>query len=153
MKIIAEQLEAIISDYSEKLNQISEHDFSQKPFPEKWSRKEELGHLIDSAHNNLRRFMVAQYEQDPKIVYNQTIWVDAANYRHQSSDELIMLWKLMNRQVCEVLKKMQEKNFGKSCNTGKEKIELHSLVWLAEDYVQHVKHHLHHILALESIPY
>jgi len=153
MKKIVTQLSTVILDYSKKLHQISEDDFSHKPVPEKWSKKEELGHLIDSAHNNLRRFMVAQYEENPKIVYNQNFWVEGANYQHQSSSDLVMLWKLLNLQVAEVLKKMPEKNFSKSCDTGKEKIELRSLEWLAEDYVKHLKHHLHHILALEVIPY
>ena len=153
MKKITEQLQEIISEYSEKLGQISETDFSIKPLPEKWSRKEELGHLIDSAHNNLRRFMVAQYETNPKIVYEQNRWVHMAGYQNQSSEELVVLWKGLNLQVVEVLKSMPEKNFSRPCNTGKTEIELHTLEWLAEDYVRHLKHHLHHILELEAIPY
>lgn len=153
MKKITEQLQEIISEYSEKLNRISEDDFSLKPLPEKWSRKEELGHLIDSAHNNLRRFMVAQYETNPKIVYEQNRWVHMAGYQNQSSEELVVLWKGLNLQVVEVLKSMPEKNFSRQCNTGKTEIELHTLEWLAEDYVRHLKHHLHHILELEAIPY
>ena len=153
MKKITEQLQEIISEYSEKLGQISETDFSIKPLPEKWSRKEELGHLIDSAHNNLRRFMVAQYETNPKIVYEQNRWVHLAGYQNQSSEELVVLWKGLNLQVVEVLKSMPEKNFCRQCNTSKTEIELHTLEWLAEDYIRHIKHHLHHILELEAIPY
>lgn len=153
MKKIIDQLQKIISDYSEKLNRVSEDDFSLKPIPEKWSRKEELGHLIDSAHNNLRRFLVAQYESNPKIVYDQNLWVEMAGYRHRSSKDLVALWKGLNLQVVAVLKSMPEKNFSKQCDTGKTEIELHSLEWLAQDYLRHVSHHLHHILELEAIPY
>ena len=153
MKKLAEELQKIIQEYSEKLKKVSEHDFSERPAPGKWSRKEELGHLVDSAHNNLRRFIVAQHEQSPKIVYNQNLWVEVNNYHNRSSSDLVMLWKLMNEQVCEVWKSMPEENFNKSCDTGKEIPELHSIQWLAEDYIKHLKHHLHHLLKLEAIPY
>jgi len=131
MKKIAEQLKAIISGYSEKLSVLSEDDFSRKSQPEKWSRKEELGHLIDSAHNNLRRFMVAQYEENPKIVYNQNFWVEASNYQHQPSKNMIMLWTYLNYQVCEVLHRMPEKKFSRFCDTGKIKLNcIQSNGWL-----------------------
>ena len=153
MKTSIDQLQKIISEYSERLSQISEVNFSHKPSPEKWSRKEEIGHLIDSAHTNMRRFMVSQYEENPKIVYDQNFWVEAGNFRFQSSSNLIVLWQSLNLQISEVLKKMPEPFYSRNCDTGKEKIELHSLEWLAEDYVKHLKHHLHHILELEAIPY
>src|SRR5882672_3541122 len=130
MEATISELNNIISDYSVKISAISEQTFSAKPSPNKWSKKEELGHLIDSAHNNLRRFIVGQYETNPKIVYDQNFWVPAANYQHQTSADLIMLWKLLNRQVFEVLKAMPEKNFSKTVDTGKGIVELHSLEWL-----------------------
>jgi len=153
MKKIIELLEQLVLSYPDKLAGISADEFSVKSSPEKWSKKEELGHLIDSAHNNLRRFIVGQYEANPKIVYDQNFWVPVANYQHQSSTNLITLWKLINLQICEVLKSMPEKNYSKAVDTGKGTIELHSLEWLAEDYVKHAQHHLHHILELETIPY
>jgi len=153
MKKIAVELTQIIAEYSEKLSGISENDFSQKPSPEKWSRKEELGHLIDSAMTNLRRFVIAQYETDPKIVYDQNFFVNAIGYAKQPSVNLIALWKLLNQQIAAVLDSMPEKNYGRTCDTGKNTIELHTIEWLAGDYVKHLRHHLHHILGLVAIPY
>ena len=74
MKNITERLEKIIITYIEQLRQINENDFSEKPVAYKWCRKEELGHLIDSAPNNLLRFIVAQQEMQPKIGYDKNIW-------------------------------------------------------------------------------
>ena len=65
MQTIIAQLEKIINDYTPQLKQLSEDDLSFKPSPAKWSGKELLGHLIDSAQNNIRRFVVAQYEERP----------------------------------------------------------------------------------------
>jgi hypothetical protein len=153
MKLLAIELRHIIPNYEEKLKGINEIDFDLKPAPDKWSKKEELGHLIDSAHNNLRRFIVAQYELNPKIIYHQNEWVMAANYQQQQPAELIVLWTLLNNQICEVLKLMPDDDDERMCDAGTDGVELHSLKWLAEDYIKHLKHHLHHILELDTVPY
>ena len=153
MKKTPELLEHLILSYADMLTGISEEGFSFRAAPGKWSKKEELGHLIDSAHNNLRRFIAGQYEVNPKIVYDQNFWVRASSYDQQPSRALIALWKLLNLQICEVLKSIPENKFSNTVDTGKGSIELHSLEWLAHDYLKHTQHHLHHILELEIIPY
>ncbi len=47
---------------------------SIKLFPNKWSKKEIIGHLINSATNNHQRFVRCQFETIPKIVYDQNKW-------------------------------------------------------------------------------
>ena len=153
MKNTVAHLKNIIDEYGEKLKHLSEEEFSLKPGPNKWSKNEELGHIIDSAHNNLRRFIVAQYETNPKIVYEQDTWVRSTDYLHQPSSQLVHLWILLNQQICYVLDNMPSEAGERTCDTGKEKQELHPLNWLAEDYVRHLLHHLHHILELEAVAY
>ena len=62
MKASAERLETILEELYPALKKISEQEYALKPLPHKWSKKEILGHLVDSAQNNIRRFIVAQYE-------------------------------------------------------------------------------------------
>ena len=147
------ELKNIFKNYGEKLKHLSEEEFSLKPRPEKWSKKEELGHLVDSAHNNLRRFIVGQYETNPKIIYEQDTWVRLADYQNQSASELIQLWMLLNQQICYTLERLPAEAGERMCDTGKDKQNLHSLNWLAEDYIKHALHHLHHILQLEAVAY
>jgi hypothetical protein len=131
------------------LQQISEAEFAAKPLPDKWSKKELMGHLIDSAQNNIRRFVVAQYEDQPYIVYAQDYWVSAANYQQYETKDLIELWALLSKHMYMVLKNIptgMEENLCKSAS-------VHSIKWLAEDYLKHLKHHLHQVLNLEPIPY
>lgn len=142
----AAELLQIVTDFSSKISNIPDDLFSAKPTPEKWSKKEVLGHLIDSAHNNLRRFITGQYEPAPKIVYQQDFWVTANNYQQVKKENIILLWKLLNEQIGEALRVMPVENAGLSCDTGKEKVQLHSIQWLAEDYVKHLKHHLNQII-------
>ena len=153
MKNIVAQLKSIIDTYEAKLIQLADEELSFRLAPDKWSKKEELGHLIDSAHNNLRRFIVSQYETNPNIIYEQDVWVRAANYAHQPPAQLIGLWMLVNNQICHVLESLPPETGERMCNTGKEKPELHTLNWLAEDYIKHLLHHLHHILEMEAVEY
>src|SRR6185436_18071604 len=146
MKDIIQELHDLIDSYSVNFSAISEVVFSSKPQPNKWSKKEVVGHLIDSAQNNLRRFIVAQYEpQPPKIVYDQDFWVNASGYQQMKKESVIMFWKLVNEQICNVLGAMPETNYTKESNTGKTEAQLHTLHWLAEDYIKHMKHHLNQV--------
>src|ERR1041384_1706497 len=102
------QLHELMGAHTEALKQLDDAQASVPPAPGKWSRKEELGHLIDSAHNNLRRFIVAQYTWAPKIVYDQDAWVRTVGYQHRRSDDLIALWYQLNIQIFELLRAMPE---------------------------------------------
>jgi hypothetical protein len=153
MKEIPAQLSVMIDDFEKQFLKINSEKFSEKPLPEKWSKKEELGHLIDSAHNNLRRFIVTQYEILPNISYNQEMWVKASDYQNQQPENLIALWKLLNKQIVVVLQNCPPKKSELLCETGKMFSDKRSIKWLAEDYIKHLQHHLHHILGLEEIPY
>ena len=143
MKIIALELLQIVHDFSERFKAISDHDFLAKPNPHKWSKQEILGHLIDSGHNNLRRFICGQYEnQPPHITYNQDFWVAANHYQASKKDDVITLWRLINERIYTVLINMPEDKYLNTCSTG----QLYTLEFLAIDYVKHLKHHLNQIL-------
>ncbi|HMC98948.1 MAG TPA: DinB family protein, partial [Ferruginibacter sp.] len=126
-----------------------EDRFKFKPSSTKWSKKEILGHLVDSAQNNIRRFIVAQYEDQPKIIYNQDHWVAISNYRHYTLPDLISLWFLLNKHICHILLAMTPEMLERKSQAE----ELHSIKWLAEDYIKHLLHHLHQVLDLERIEY
>jgi hypothetical protein len=147
MKKTAQELDQIIQEYTRKISAIPENEFSAKPLPNKWSKKEVLGHLIDSAQNNLRRFICGQYESaPPKIVYEQNHWVTSNNYLEADSNEVITLWALINKRIVAVLNQMPSADYSKKCDTGKTNSQLYSLEWLADDYVKHMKHHLNQII-------
>ena len=145
MQEVIKQLSALTNDYAEKFKQFSEEELTAKPNPAKWSKKEIIGHLVDSAQNNIRRFIVGQYENNPNIVYYQDQWVTMQDYQHYSTTELIQLWQSLNKHVCIILKNMPVENYQRICNTGKQKEELHSIEFLAKDYVDHHLHHLKQI--------
>ncbi len=146
MNTITLELQEIISVFSKKIQAIPAHEFDAKPNINKWSKKEVLGHLIDSAQNNLRRFVVGQYDHQPNIVYDQDFWVKANDYQHMNENDVIALWQHLNERIIAVLKNMRTENYSRLCNTGRTSPSLHTLEWLATDYVKHLKHHLNQII-------
>jgi len=144
MEKTIKELKSLVEKYYELFKNISAKDFKAKSKPSKWSKQEVVGHLIDSAQNNIRRFIVGQYEEQPHIVYQQDFWVQSNNY--QNVNDVIDLWRLINLQICNILEAMPKENYSRICNTGKGKPELHSIDWLADDYVKHMKHHINQII-------
>lgn len=149
MKNTIAELESIIEKYSLLLRKIEPEAWTVKPLPHKWSKQEELGHLIDSAQSNIRRFIVGQYENEPYIVYDQDKWVMISNYQNYDLNDLQDLWKLINKHICIIL---QNTNSEKASRLVRSQA-VHSIEWLAADYNKHLLHHLHHILDLEPVAY
>ncbi|MEO6328861.1 MAG: DinB family protein [Ginsengibacter sp.] len=149
MNTIAAKLEMMVEKYLSQLNALSDDEFIYKPSPEKWSKKEIIGHLIDSAQNNIRRFIVAQYELNPAIAYNQDEWVAINDYQHQSLEQLIQLWYLINKQIVTVLKNTSNEMAQRTCDAG----QIQTIEWLASDYIKHLTHHLHQVLNLKPVAY
>jgi hypothetical protein len=151
MEQIAKQLHQIVIDYSDKLKSVSEEEYPFKPARNKWSKKEILGHLIDSAQNNIRRFVVGQYEDLPKIIYKQDNWVTIAGYQDYDTKDLIEFWRSINNHASIILLRISKEAAQRKCDTNDP--EPCTIEWLAVDYIKHLLHHLHQILNLEPIAY
>ena len=79
---IAAGIRKTVEDFTGRLENLNEAKASQKTQPDKWSRKEILGHLIDSASNNHQRFVRAQYVKDTNFLsYEQKEWVSIQRVR------------------------------------------------------------------------
>jgi hypothetical protein len=138
----AQFLEQIINDCTKKFKEMSAQSWSEKKFADKWSKQEILGHLCDSAMNNIRRFIVTQYEQNNVIVYRQDDWVALQNYQSENYQNIILLWKLLNEQIIRIIKNIPPEKLNYTCKTPDER----SIIWLIEDYIKHLNHHLNQIL-------
>ena len=143
MQHITPELRALTEQYTAYFQALSQEELTHEPAPERWSKKEIIGHLCDSAQNNIQRFIRGQYyAEPPHIVYHQNEWVELAHYQKYDAWQLINLWATLNLHICWILENMNPDNYSKTCNTGKDEAELHTLEWLARDYVSHLKHHL-----------
>jgi hypothetical protein len=129
------------------LVKIPEEAFSYKLSPEKWSKKEILGHLIDSATNNHHRFVRSQFENTPLITYDQNNWNRFSYHNQLKGEHLIAFWTLYNLHLIELMKQIPEADLKKECNTGGEATV--TIEWLFNDYVKHHEHHLKQITEYE----
>jgi hypothetical protein len=130
-------------EFPELLKGISEIKFSIKPSPGKWSKKEILGHLIDSATTNHQRFIRVQFENRPCIFYDQDNWVAYNRYNELTAKQLIRFWTVYNKHLVEVIRRIPEEKLRRECKMRDGKYV--TLAFLINDYVTHLEHHIRQI--------
>jgi len=123
--MLAEKLrhfEQILADAQQRLTQISEAQSEERLAPGKWSRKEILGHLIDSASNNHQRFVRTHLVSPVSFPgYAQTQWVEMQGYQSESWNNLIQLWAGFNRHILHLISHISEDRTGNRCVVGRER--------------------------------
>lgn len=141
----AESLLAIIEASLPKLEAIGVAESAQPRAPGKWSRREILGHLIDSAANNHHRFVRGQQTVRLEFPpYAQDDWVALQHYNERPWPELVSLWDLYNRHLAHVMAYCTAEALDTPCVI--EYDEPVSLHWLMTDYLDHLNHHLEQIV-------
>jgi hypothetical protein len=139
-----ERLAKILADGEEKLVAIAEEEAARRPLPGKWSKKEELGHLVDSAWNNYARVVRVQLEDSPALPgYRQEAWVERQGYQERDWRALIALWSASNEHLLAAARRIPEAALGRKCTIGDSAPM--TLGFVIDDYVDHLVHHLAHI--------
>ncbi|HEV2234254.1 MAG TPA: DinB family protein [Terriglobia bacterium] len=144
MKEIAQKLEKVIDQAAHKMFDISESDSELRPAPGKWSKKEIIGHLIDSASNNHQRFVRAQENSSISLPgYTQDFWVERQRYQSEPWKTLVALWTTYNTHLAHVIAQVPQDCENNLCTIGSGQPV--TLRGLAEDYIKHAGHHLEQI--------
>ena len=100
----AQDLERVIARATPALLEISEAASATRPGPDKWSPREIVGHLVDSASNNHQRFVRAQLQDDLVFPgYAQNEWVSLQRYQDAPWHELVTLWRAFNLHLVRVM--------------------------------------------------
>ncbi len=137
------RLNFIIDNLPSILTQISEENMSEKSSSNKWSKKEIIGHLIDSATNNHQRFVRGQFENNPEIRYDQNKWNQYNFYQQIDSKQIILFWTFYNKQLIEIIERIPTENLKRKVNVDGS---LLTLEFLIIDYVEHLEHHLKQVI-------
>lgn len=139
-----DRLGELLKTVPTRLYEIDETAYASKPNPAKWSKKEIIGHLIDSAANNHQRFIRIQIEELPSIRYDQDYWVAAGHYQSMNTNDLIRFWEAYNRHLLELIRRITADKLEKKCMVG---TATYTLAFVINDYVDHLEHHLKQIVS------
>ena len=156
MNRLSIRLKSTIDVYHSKLKNIDHRGVGKKPKPDKWSKKEILGHLIDSAANNHQRFLKIRSQEELVFDgYDQIQWVEYQGYQNKDWEHIVDFWVLYNLHLSGVIGNISDEVLNK-------KRPIHNLDQIAfrivpasepttlnyfiGDYIDHLEHHLRQII-------
>ncbi len=142
MQAIADQVDSLVEEVSALLTPERVRDWHTKPTPTRWSKAEVLGHLADSALHNLSRLVRGTYETDFTLTYAQNEWVRAQRYQQTSVPTTAEWWRLLNRQLPQVLRHYPTERRLARCDIGQQGPAWATMEEVAHAYLAHLRHHL-----------
>lgn len=149
-------LRKIITESASGLWELEEADLLFKPHPNKWSKQEILGHLIDSAYNNHQRFL--RTEAQGNLVfhgYDQENWVIKNAYQEREKRDVIETYIIVNLHLSAMIAQLSsnvlnnltlDHNYHQICMERIAANEPTNLAYLVHDYLFHIEHHLKQLL-------
>jgi DinB superfamily len=148
MKELSDQLLSTIDAAEPRLRQIRVAETAKPLLSGGWSRKQVLGHLIDSASNNHQRFVRASLQDSLDFpAYDQE-----GNVRVQAPQEaewplLVSLWATYNCYLAHIIARLPAAKLDTVCRIGSGQPT--TLRFIATDYLAHMLHHLRQIGAAD----
>jgi hypothetical protein len=141
MKELSEKLVQTVHSAEVILRQVSEAESNTPVLKGGWSRKQVIGHLIDSASNNHQRFVRASLQGSLEFPgYDQDGCVRVQAVQSAPWPLLVTLWINYNRYLAHVIAHLPAPQLEAPCQIGED--EPVTLRFLAEDYLTHLLHHL-----------
>ncbi len=142
-----DRLETLLISVRRYYETLSPEALLQHPAPGKWSKQQVLGHLIDSAINNLKRFTDAQVMDQPYTIipYRQDDLMAINIYQQLPLAHLLDLWQSLNRQIVFVVRSIPAEKLTYKVQPQYDETGTQTLAWLICDYVAHMEHHLHQV--------
>ena len=141
---IGDEVLLLISQACDQYKNLDDALTSKKLSSEKWTLKEIVGHLIDSASNNHQRFVRLQIESRlnfPGYGKDNTKWLEIQEYNTMEFVELLKLWKQFNILICHIIQKVNPDALSHTWVINNTEMTLEALI---VDYLRHLKDHLIH---------
>ena len=141
VSVVAVDLRTTIDAALPRMRAISDAEAGEPRAPGKWSRKEIIGHLIDSASNNHQRFVRAQQGSTLSFPpYDQNHWSASQQCNERTWADLVTLWHAYNAHLAHVIEHIPDRHLAVPCVIKSNSPV--TLEFLVTDYVVHLRHHL-----------
>jgi hypothetical protein len=139
---LADQLATTLRNAVPWLVTLSNADASIPEREGKWCAKEVIGHLTDSATNNLARIVRIQIAPELLPGYAQESWVRLQRYREREWAEVLALWFALNEHIVWTIRHIDPRTLSNGATVAGSPI---TLGFLIEDYIAHMQHHLRNL--------
>jgi hypothetical protein len=144
---VSARLHAAIDEGMQMFAGVDETRTAKRPAQGGWCAREVLGHLIDSACNNHRRFVLGQGGTLKRYDgYQQDEWVSRQQYDRIPWRDLVALWSAYNRHLAHVIGCAPAETLSHTAESP-DGMPV-TLGFMMDDYVTHLKHHVDQIRAL-----
>lgn len=146
MDNIAKELEEIIEIFKNEFSGLNEQITSIRISQDKWTLKEIIGHLIDSASNNHQRFIRFQLSEVLEFPdYKNSEWLRIQKHQNMKFSELLLLFYYYNKLIINIILNIDEKCLQNKWNIEwDENATYITFEKLVIHYVDHMKSHLTH---------
>lgn len=145
MKEQAAALQEVIDRYSKLFQGIGDATAGIVLAQDKWSLKQILGHLIDSASNNHQRIL--RLKQDSELHfpdYEAFSWLDASDYNSFTFSHLTQMFVLYNRHLAQLIVGLPENVLSNQWIVTWGDVGSINLKDLVIHYVDHLETHYTH---------
>ncbi len=147
---LADDFSARLASAESDLKAITELEAIEPHRPNAWTRKQVLGHLIDSTINNHVRFVMAALDGEyTGQAYHAQGWVSMHDYANMLWSDLLALWKAHNSLLARVVRQIPEDKLTSECRVGNEKPA--TLRYIIEDYLHHMEGHIIEITESQAL--
>ena len=135
---LSERLSTVVRSAIPWLVTLSNADASRPEREGKWSTKEVVGHLTDSAVNNLARIIRLQISPEAMPGYAQEAWVQLQHYHQREWSEVLGLWFALNEHLVWTIRHIPQPTLALPGVVAGGPV---TLGFLIEDYIAHMEHH------------
>jgi hypothetical protein len=158
---IAARLHAAVDEGERLFAPIDETGSARRADAGGWCAREVVGHLIDSACNNHRRFVVGQ--SSPSLVfdgYDGDEWVRLQHYAQVPWRDLVQLWTAYNRHLERVIASAGDDvvarpklphNYDQILGEQYAPDQPQTLGALMLDYIEHMRHHFEQVRRVSAV--
>ena len=140
------ELLGLIEKWELKLSMFSENDIIIRRNSQNRNIKQIVGHMVDSASNNIHRIVHLQYQESPfdfpdyANFGNNDRWIAIQDYQSENWTNLVQLWKYVNLHIIHVINHVNEDRLDNLWISAKdEKVSLKEMII---DYLRHFKLHI-----------